>query len=333
METPAKENLLEVKGLSLAFGPKDKPLFAVENLDLSLGAGEILGVVGESGCGKTLSALAVIGLLPPGCRIEAGSIRFLGQELSGLRGDGMRGLRGREIAMIFQEPATALNPVQTIGAQIVEPLLLHTAMTMKEARAEALSIMTKVGFAGVERLYGVYPHQLSGGMRQRAMIAMAIACKPRLIIADEPTTALDATIQAQILELLVRINRDYGMAILLISHDLGVVGGLCGRVAVMYAGSVVEEASTTELFRDPVHPYTKGLIASRPTKESKGRPLYSIPGAVPRLGHKPSGCPFMPRCGSAVPSCALERPDSLEVGPGHEARCPPEAEKRRRVDE
>lgn len=296
---------------------------AVDGVSFEVRAGETLGIVGESGCGKTVTSLSILGLLPqPPAKIEDGSsIRFNGQELLGLGERQMRALRGNEIAMIFQEPMSSLNPVYTVGNQISEALRLHRGMDRKAARKESVRLLGEVGIANPEHRVDEYPHQLSGGMRQRVMIAMALSCEPKLLIADEPTTALDVTIQAQILELLAELRGRHSMAVLLITHDLGVVAEVCDRVVVMYAGQVVESGSVYEIFADPRHPYTRGLLASLPSVDNPGQRLVSIPGTVPNPTAWPVGCRFADRCSLAGDECVRPQ-ELLALGPeGRSARC------------
>jgi peptide/nickel transport system ATP-binding protein len=288
----------------------------------------MVAIVGESGSGKSVSALAVMRLLPPGTARTQGSVRFNGRELLHLSEEEMRRIRGREIAMIFQEPMTSLNPVLKIGLQIMEPLVIHLNMDDAAARARAIELLTLVGITDPESRLNQYPHQLSGGMRQRVMIAIGLACNPKLLIADEPTTALDVTIQAQILDLLAEMKDKFGMAIMLITHAMGVVAEVAQRVAVMYAGRVVEEAPVEELFARPLHPYTQGLIRSIPRldKGAKGvggrkRRLDAISGTVPSLLTPPPGCRFAPRCTFAKPSCTEAVPELRTVGPNHKVAC------------
>jgi peptide/nickel transport system ATP-binding protein len=301
-------------------------LRAVRDVSLALAPGEVLGLVGESGSGKSLTSLAIMRLLPPQAKVS-GEILFSenGQprNLATLPGDSMRQLRGSRIAMIFQEPMTALNPVMRVGDQIAEAVLAHGSHSKREARQLALQSMNDVAIPDPERRARDYPHQLSGGMRQRIMIAMAIVNRPQLLIADEPTTALDVTIQAQILELLAQLRAKFGLAMLFISHDLAVVSKVADRVAVMYAGSVVELASTKEIFRVPSHPYTRGLLQAVPNlKTDRSRPLGTIEGAVPPLHAMPPGCAFEPRCNFRIPECANNFPPLIEISPLHAARCP-----------
>jgi oligopeptide/dipeptide ABC transporter ATP-binding protein len=307
--------LLEVRGLSVAFasgerGPRGS-VTAVDGLDLALGSGETLALVGESGCGKTLSALAVMGLLPPSARVTRGQILFRGLDLLRLAPDERRALCGRELAMSFQEPASALNPVLTVGEQVAEPLRHHAGLSRAAAWTRACDLLSEVGLEDADERAERYPHELSGGQRQRVMLAMALACGPSLLIADEPTSALDAPVQAEILRLFAELRERREMALLLITHDLAVVAELADRVAVMYAGRVVEEAPVLELFEEARHPYTHGLLRSRPSALLAGEPLRSIPGGVPAPGAWPSGCRFHPRCPLADEVCAREVPRLL----------------------
>jgi peptide/nickel transport system ATP-binding protein len=314
-------DLLEIAGLSTSFTTRFGVIKAVDNVSLALRKGRVLGLVGESGCGKTMTALSILNLVPPPGKITAGKIMFEGRDLLTLSEAEMRKVRGARISMVFQEPMTALNPVFTVGNQIGEVLITHQAITSNEALDRSVELLRSVGIPSPEKRVHEYPHQLSGGMRQRVMIAMAIACRPSLILADEPTTALDVTIQAHILELLTRIQSEIGMAMVLVTHDLGLIAERAHEVAVMYAGRIVEQAETPELFRDPLHPYTRGLMASipRPGDSRRGR-LRTIPGTVPRLSDLPQGCTFAPRCDIKIDRCAAE-PELVEVRPGHWARC------------
>jgi oligopeptide/dipeptide ABC transporter ATP-binding protein len=302
-------------------------LFAVRDLSFNIAAGEVLGLVGESGSGKSVASLALMRLLPPQAR-ATGEIFLsnngnLGVNLLSLPDENMRSLRGSRIAMIFQEPMTALNPVMRVGDQIAEAVLAHSNVSKKDAWSRAVIAMNEVAISDAEHRARDYPYQLSGGMRQRVMIAMAIVNRPQLLIADEPTTALDVTIQAQILELLAELRSKFGLTMLFISHDLAVVSKVADRVAVMYAGSLVEMGSKREIFQAPAHPYTRGLLNAVPTLETdRARPLETIEGTVPALYAVPAGCPFDPRCGFRVAACAQALPPLLEVTPGHWARCP-----------
>ena len=301
-------------------------LTAVRDLSLSIAPGEVLGLVGESGSGKSLTSLAIMRLLPPQARVS-GEILFaengVGRSLSQLPDDSMRQFRGSRIAMVFQEPMTALNPVMRVGDQIAEAFLAHNPVSKREARERAVAAMNEVAIPEAERRARDYPHQLSGGMRQRVMIAMAIVNRPQLLIADEPTTALDVTIQAQILDLLAGLRAKFGLAMLFISHDLAVVSHVADRVAVMYAGSVVELGARGDIFQSPAHPYTRGLLHAVPDlKTDRARPLETIEGSVPPLHLVPPGCPFEPRCEFRVPECVSSLPPLVEIAAGHWARCP-----------
>ena len=319
------ETLLEIRDLKTWFRTDDGTVRAVDGVSMSIGAGETLAVVGESGCGKTVTARSVLKLIdmPPGL-FAGGSILWRGRDLIPLPAAEMDQIRAREIAMVFQEPMTSLNPVYTVGEQIAESLRTHQKMSRKAAMDEAAAMLRLVQIPNPERRVHDYPHQFSGVMRQRAMIAMALACKPQLLIADEPTTALDVTIQAQILELLAEMKSRLGMAIMLITHDMGVVAENAQRVVVMYAGKVVEEAPVEELFANPRHPYTQGLIRSIPRVDAQahGRVrLAQIPGTVPNLLHPPEGCRFAARCDFVTQSCLTAEPALREVAPGHKMAC------------
>jgi oligopeptide/dipeptide ABC transporter ATP-binding protein len=305
---------------------------AVDGVSFDVGAGEVLGIVGESGCGKSVTALSILRLVPepPGEIVPGSSIRFHDRELLALSEREMRAIRGNDIAMIFQEPMTSLNPVFTVGDQIAEAIRLHRGRSRSAARREAVTLLRLVGIPDPEQRAAGYPHQLSGGQRQRVMIAIALSCEPALLIADEPTTALDVTIQAQILALLAELRARLGMAMILITHDLGVVAGTCDRVAVMYAGRIVEEAPATRIFDDPRHPYTQGLLRSIPRLDRRAERLAVIPGAVPSATHWPAGCRFRDRCGHAWERCAAE-PPLVPIGPGRAARCWLELEPERRT--
>jgi oligopeptide/dipeptide ABC transporter ATP-binding protein len=296
---------------------------AVDGVSFDLYPGETLGIVGESGCGKTVTSLSILRLIPepPGYIRPESVIEFDGRNLLTLAAPELRAVRGNRIAMIFQEPSSALNPVLRIGDQISEAAVVHQGLTRREARVRAIEMLRLVGIPDPDERVDQYPHQLSGGMRQRVMIAMALVCHPQILIADEPTTALDVTIQAQILELLNRLQDELGMAIMLITHDLGVVAGTADRVAVMYAGQVVEAATTRELFARPAHPYTEGLMASIPRLDAPRARLHTIPGQVPAATRWPAGCRFHPRCPHAWDRCRAEEPPLLDAGAGHQARC------------
>lgn len=302
-------------------------LTAVHDLSFTISRGEVLGLVGESGSGKSVTSLAIMKLLPPQAQISGeASFQANGaapQNLLKLSPEAMRSLRGSRIAMIFQEPMTALNPVMRVGEQIAEAVRAHSDISKKESRNRAVEALREVAIPDPERRARDYPHQLSGGMRQRVMIAMAIVNRPELLIADEPTTALDVTIQAQILDLLSELREKFGLTMLFISHDLAVISQVADRVAVMYAGSVVELASRDDIFRAPAHPYTRGLLKAMPSlKTERGHPLQTIEGSVPPLQALPAGCPFEPRCDVRIPACARDLPPLIEVSPGHFARCP-----------
>ncbi len=315
--------LLDVKGLRTEFRSGGSSFAAVDGISFSLAPGETLGIVGESGCGKSVTSLSIMRLVPnPPGRITAGEIRLEGRNLLDLPESEMRAVRGDDIAMIFQEPMTSLNPVQTVGEQIVEAVQLHRPLSAAEARARALEMLRLVKIPSPETRLDEYTHQLSGGMRQRVMIAMALVCDPKLLIADEPTTALDVTIQAQILDLLRDLRDRTGAAIMLITHDLGVVAELAHRVIVMYAGRIVEEAPVGLLFSDPQHPYTLGLLGSIPRLGSDGdERLTAIEGVVPNPYAPPPGCRFSPRCPLADAQCRAEQPTLREIAPGHRAAC------------
>jgi len=317
-----KNPLLEIRDLSVHFYTEEGVVRAVENVSFEIHPGEILSLVGESGCGKSVTGLSILRLIPsPPGRIVSGEILFDGMGLLQLEEKEMEKVRGNEIAMIFQEPMTSLNPVFTIGNQIMEAILFHQKLDKTEARRRALEMLDRVKIPSPEMRIDAYPHQLSGGMRQRAMIAMALSCQPKLLIADEPTTALDVTIQAQILQLLKEIQREMGMAVMLITHDLGVVSEIADRVAVMYAGRIVEVASIEALFGQMRHPYTKGLLDSIPQLQEKRRRLNAIPGQVPNPMDLPVGCKFHPRCHLMIEECKKEEPPLFQVNGDHFSRC------------
>jgi len=302
--------LLKVSDLVVEFTTEQGVIRAVDKLNFELQAGETMGLVGESGCGKTVTGLSLLGLVPsPPGEVVSGRIEFMGQDLSKLNDEAWRKLRGSEISMIFQEPMTALNPVFRVGNQICDVLRLHQGLTSRQARNAAIEMLAKVGIPAPEKRIDNYPHELSGGMRQRVMIAMALACGPRLLIADEPTTALDVTTQAQVLEQITKLQQEFGMAMILITHDLGVVAETCQRAAVMYCGSVIESAPVEALFATPRHPYTAGLLESIPRiRDTKVRELPVIPGMVPDLLHLPSGCRFADRCSKVHKQCRQAMP-------------------------
>jgi peptide/nickel transport system ATP-binding protein len=325
-ETLAEETVLEVKNLQTVFFTNSGLFKAVDDLSFSVRRGETLAIVGESGCGKSVTALSIMRLVPdPPGRIVGGSVTLEGTDVLGLDEAAMRAIRGNRISMIFQEPMTSLNPVMRIGDQITEAVRLHREISAKEAWKKAVEMLRLVRIPEPERRVHEYPHQLSGGMRQRAMIAMALACRPALLIADEPTTALDVTIQAQILALIVELQKELGTGLILITHDLGVVAQTAQRVIVMYAGKKVEEASVEALFENPRHPYTRGLMASMPAVLSFGSKtdarLTEIPGMVPSLTNLPPGCAFAPRCGLAIDKCRAEFPPLEDWGDNHFAAC------------
>ena len=315
--------LLDVKGLETTFFTDDGAVKAVDSIDFHVHEGEVLGIVGESGCGKSVTSLSIMRLIPsPPGKITAGEVLLDGKDLVNLSDKEMRSIRGKDVAMIFQEPMTSLNPLFTIGNQLIEAIRIHNkSWSKKQAMERAVEMMKLVGLPRAEELIHEYPHQLSGGMRQRVMIAMALVCDPKVLIADEPTTALDVTIQAQILKLMRDLNERLNTAILLITHDLGVVAETCERVIVMYAGQVVEEAPVREIFKNPQHPYTKGLIQSVPDMRFKKDSLYSIPGNVPKPGTIKEGCRFAPRCEYATERCMKETPSLYRTSDVHQARC------------
>ena len=318
------ERLLEVKGLKTHFFTDEGVVRAVDGIDLYINKGETLGIVGESGSGKSVTALSIMRLIPtPPGRIVEGTINYNGKNLLELPPPQMRKIRGKEISMIFQEPMTSLNPVFTVGEQIAEAVRLHEGLGRRDAMAKTVDMLKLVHIPNAERRVKEYPHQLSGGMRQRVMIAMALSCNPKLLIADEPTTALDVTIQAQILELLNELKAKLGMAILLITHDMGVIAETAQRVIVMYGAQVVEEAPVGELFSRPRHPNTQGLIRSIPPLDRAGGKtrLEAIPGTVPSLVDPPEGCRFAPRCSFAMTACIRATPPLRDVGPGHKVAC------------
>jgi oligopeptide transport system ATP-binding protein len=323
MATVDSPLLLDVRNLHTMFATSDGIVNAVNGISYTLKPGEALGLVGESGCGKSVSALSLMRLIPnPPGRITDGEIVFNGRDLLKLNDEQIRRVRGKEIAMIFQDPMTSLNPVLTIGRQISEALELHEGMSSAQAKERTVELLEMVGIPSARSRVNDYPHQFSGGMRQRVMIAMALSCNPKLLIADEPTTALDVTIQAQILDLIARLRQDLGMAVILITHDLGVVAGVCERINVMYAGHIVESGTSEELFSNPRHPYTLGLLRSVPRiDQPRKERLIPIEGLPPDLIDAPPGCPFAPRCAYAVEQCLEENPPLETVGPAHVAAC------------
>jgi oligopeptide transport system ATP-binding protein len=315
--------LLEVKGLETRFFTQDGVVKAVNGISYSLNEGETLAIVGESGCGKSVSVMSLMRLIPePPGKITAGEADFLGRDLLKLSKDDIRQVRGKEIAMVFQDPMTSLNPVLTIGRQITEALELHMGMDKHQAKSRAIELLEMVNIPEAAQRIDDYPHQFSGGMRQRVMIAMALSCMPQILIADEPTTALDVTIQAQIVELVKRLRDDLGMAIIWITHDLGVVAGLAENVIVMYAGLIVEQAAVHDLYGDPSHPYTLGLLGSLPRVDMvRDERLVSIDGMPPDLIALPEGCPFAARCDFVIDRCLKDTPPLMPVAPGHKAAC------------
>jgi len=314
--------LLEVKDLATYFYTPEGVVKAVDGITYDLEEGEILGLVGESGCGKSVSALSIMRLIQNPGKIVAGEVNFNGQELLSLNNTDMRHIRGKDIAMIFQEPMTSLNPVLTVGRQLTEPLMLHLQLSKKAASDRAGELLNMVGIPEGDRRLGDYPHQFSGGMRQRVMIAMGLSCNPKLLIADEPTTALDVTIQAQILELVQKMGKELGIAVLIITHNLGVVARYADRVNVMYAGKIIERGTAREIYGNPKHPYTLGLLASVPRlDEPRKEKLQPIDGLPPDLIGLPPGCSFRPRCSYAIDRCAVEVPPLFEVADGHTSAC------------
>jgi oligopeptide transport system ATP-binding protein len=315
--------LLDIKGLETQFKTPEGTIYAVNGVSFGLKEGETLGVVGESGCGKSVTMLSVLGLIPsPPGKVVEGEAFFFGQDLLKMSNEEIRHVRGAQIAMIFQDPMTSLNPVLTIGRQIEEPLMLHIGMTKKQAQERAAELLSMVGIPNARDRLSDYPHQYSGGMRQRVMIAMALSCSPQVLIADEPTTALDVTIQAQIMDLVKRLRSELGMTIVWITHDLGVVAGIAQRVIVMYGGLIIEEAPVNELFANPSHPYTVGLIGSLPrVDETKHSRLFSIEGQPPVLYQMPHACPFAPRCKWALEHCWKENPTLETVATEHRIAC------------
>lgn len=313
--------LLEVKNLVTSFRTSDGKLQAVKDVSFHVGKGETLCIVGESGCGKSITSLSVMRLLPSNGDIESGEILLNDEPLQKLSNESMRKLRGNKMSMIFQEPMTALNPVLTIGYQLREPLMLHQKVSKKEASNQSIELLRKVGIPNPDKRLNQYPHELSGGMRQRVMIAMALACNPSLLIADEPTTALDVTIQAQILDLINDLKKEFDMGVLMITHDMGVVAEVADRVMVMYAGKKIEEGPVQEIFENPQHPYTRGLLNSVPNVDDPEFELEPITGTMPGLNEQISGCRFHPRCEFATDKCKLNAPPELKVSEGHFASC------------
>ena len=321
-EQTGEQALLELNDLRTSFFTKAGVVRAVDGVSITIPAGKTVGLVGESGCGKSMTAMSIMGLVSRPGKITGGSILFHGEDLLALSPKARRQMCGDKLSIIFQEPMTSLNPVITVGAQVREAILTHRRDVSKvQAREQVLDLFRQVGIPDPERRYASYPHQLSGGLRQRVMIAMAMACSPDLLIADEPTTALDVTIEAQILHLMRKLQQEHGTSILMITHNLGVVAEICDYVYVMYAGKVVEFAEVHELFRNPSHPYTRGLIRSLPKLQAAQERLYNIKGMVPDLLHLPEGCRFAPRCEQACPRCHQEIPPLYDIGGGHLVRC------------
>ncbi|KAB3538618.1 ABC transporter ATP-binding protein [Alkaliphilus pronyensis] len=316
------DKVLEVKNLKTYFYTDKGVVKAVDGVDFSIEYGKTLGIVGESGCGKSITSMSVLRLIPtPPGKIEDGEVLFEGRDLLKVSDKEIRSIRGNDISMIFQEPMTSLNPVFTIGDQIMEALMLHQKLTDEEARKKAIEMIKLVNIPRAEKIVDEYPHQLSGGMRQRVMIAMSLACMPKLLIADEPTTALDVTIQAQVLEIMNDLKEKLNTAIMLITHDLGVIAEMADHVIVMYCGKVVEEAPVQELFDNPKHPYTMGLLNSKPSIIENKERLESIEGSVPNPKFLPKGCYFNPRCKFAIEKCRQEQPTLEEITPGHKVSC------------
>jgi len=315
--------LLAVKDLKVYFRRDEEVARAVDGVSFDVRREETVCLVGESGCGKTVSALSIIGLVPiPPGEIVGGKIFFNGNNLLAFDEEAMQLIRGNQIAMVFQEPLTSLNPVFTIGDQIAEAIRIHEPVPEEQINSRCLQLLEGVGIASPGERFGDYPHQLSGGQRQRVMIAMALACNPKLIIADEPTTALDVTVQAQILRLLASIQKERAMSVLYITHDLGVVNRVADRICVMYAGIIAEQGNKDHIFKESQHPYTQALLASLPHRSKRGKRLYSIPGTVPNPAYKPAGCPFHPRCPQAIQTCREQFPEICDYGEGHLTRCP-----------
>ncbi|MCI8887260.1 MAG: ABC transporter ATP-binding protein [Hungatella sp.] len=316
-----EEKLLEIQGLRTTFFTREGEVHAVDGVEIEIGPGESVGIVGESGCGKSMTAMSVMGLLKKPGKVDGGRILFEGRCLTDMALKERRKILGNEIAMIFQEPMTSLNPVTTVGKQVQEALCLHNKeLDRREARERVIQVFEMVGIPDAAKRYGEYPHQLSGGLRQRVMIAMAMVCNPKLLIADEPTTALDVTIEAQILHLMKQLQEEKKTAVMMITHNLGVVAQFCTRLYVMYAGKVMESGTVKEIFKHVCHPYTDGLMRSVPDMESKER-LYNIRGMVPSMLHLPKGCRFCPRCQYSGPKCFEKEPELYQVSPGHFVRC------------
>lgn len=314
--------VLEVKALRTVFKDRNRELAVVDGIDFHIGKNEVVALVGESGCGKSMTSLSIMGLLPRTASVNKGEVRFQGRNLLDLTRKEMEKARGHQMAMIFQEPMTSLNPVLIIGRQMTEGVRRHLGITQSEAEERADLWLRRVGFPEPGRIRKEYAHRLSGGMRQRVMLAMAMVCEPQLLIADEPTTALDVTIQAQVLDLMRKLQHDTDMSMLFITHDLGVVAEMANRVIVMYAGQIVEQGDVRMLFKNPLHPYTVGLLNSTPKLTGTDGPLIPIPGTVPSAGQFPQGCRFADRCSKAVPECRTAMPELRELEAGHYVRCP-----------
>jgi peptide/nickel transport system ATP-binding protein len=328
--TGAAAPLLEVRHLRVEFPSRRGTLLALDDISFSISPGEVLGVVGESGAGKSLTGSAIIGLLDPPGRIAGGEIRLAGQRIDNLPYEQMRAIRGRRIGAIFQDPLTSLNPLYTVGRQLVETIRTHLPLSEGQARARAIKLLQETGIPAAEQRIDQYPHQFSGGMRQRVVIALALAAEPQLIVADEPTTALDVSIQAQIIALIRRLCKEHGAAVMLVTHDMGVIAETCDRVAVMYAGRIVEVGPVADVIHRPSHPYTVGLMGSIPAMDEERERLLQIDGAMPRLNAIPAGCAFNPRCPHVFDRCRQARPDLVDAGPTR-AACWLVAEGRRRV--
>ena len=312
--TPSATALLEVRHLRVEFPTRRGTLLALDDVSFDIAPGEILGVVGESGAGKSLTGAAIIGLLDPPGRIAGGEIRLAGQRIDNLGAEAMRKIRGRRIGAIFQDPLTSLNPLYTVGQQLVETIQVHLQLGAAQARQRAIALLQETGIPAPEQRIDQYPHQFSGGMRQRVVIALALAAQPELIVADEPTTALDVSIQAQIISLLKRLTKEHGAAVMLVTHDMGVIAEACDRVAVMYAGRLVEIGPVADVIHRPAHPYTAGLMGAIPSMVGDRERLMQIDGAMPRLNAIPTGCAFNPRCPQALPRCTQDRPELMDAG-------------------
>jgi peptide/nickel transport system ATP-binding protein len=313
-------NLVEIDHLNIRF-TGERTVYAVNDLSLTLGDGEVLGLLGESGSGKSVTLRALMRLLPKKRTEISGSVKVMGRDVLALTEEGLSAFRGQTVSMIFQEPALALDPVYTIGDQIAESVMRHEGKSQAAARARALEMLEVVRIPSAKRRLESYPHEMSGGMRQRAMIALALACKPKILLADEPTTALDATVQIQILLLLRELQREFGMSVIFVTHDIGVAIEICDRVAVMYAGQIVEQGTLKEVVRAPAHPYARGLLASTIHGAKRGQRLETIPGTPPSLDHAPRSCSFAPRCALAQPRCSEALPSAVQIGSGRMARC------------